>query len=65
MIVTSDLDRIVDCGADGAGGAVDVLERRGNPLQELDRALGRENLVFTGDFLDLGNSFSNALDRRL
>ncbi len=46
-------DGVVDRRADGARGAVDLLERRGYLLQEQDGTLGGQHLILAGDLLDL------------
>src|SRR5690606_28187616 len=58
-------DRLVDCGADGAGGAVDVLESGRYALEEEDGALGGDEGVLLGDLLDLGNRLADSSDCRL
>jgi hypothetical protein len=52
-------------GADRARGAVDMLERRGEPLDEVHRAFGREHGVRASHLLDLDDGFLHALNRGL
>jgi len=47
--------------ADGAGGAVDLCERRRHLLEELDRAGGGQRRGLLGDLPDLGHSFPYSL----
>jgi len=55
------LDRVIDRGPDGAGGAVDLFECRRHLLDEQDRTGRGQRRVLLRDLPDLGHSFPHAL----
>jgi hypothetical protein len=56
---------VVNGRTNGARGAVDVLERGRQPLDERDGAFGRLDRLRSGDLLDLGDGLPYPHDRRL
>jgi hypothetical protein len=55
------LDRVIDRGADGAGGAVDLFECRRHLLEEQDRTGCGQRRALVRELLDLGRSFPHSL----